>query len=341
VTGKIVLIQRGTCTFEEKAQNAFAKHAVGVIIFNEGQPGRQDVLAGTLGNEQPIRVTGATFALGQDLYNRITNLHQTVTIRMKVDAVTTNVPTWNVLAELKGKTKNRDVVVGAHLDSVDEGPGINDNGSGTATLLTIAEQMQNLRIKPQNTVRFAFWGAEEEGLIGSTYYVENLTPKQLAGIMLNLNFDMTGSPNFVRFVYDGSGDIGDPGPAGSERIEKVFNDFFTRQNQATDPTEFDGRSDYFAFIENGIPAGGLFSGAEGIKTAQQAATYGGTAGAPYDACYHQACDDIDNLSLRSLGQLGKAAAHAVYYFAMIRENIRPATASAMTRVGTTAAASAD
>ena len=336
VTGKIVLIQRGTCTFEEKAANAAAKGAVGVIIFNEGQPGRTDVLGGTLTNVQPIPVVGTTFTLGEELYNRVVIAQETVTMRVKVDATTTPVPTWNVLADKKGRTKDRDIVVGAHLDSVAEGPGINDNGSGTATLLTIAEQMTYLHIKPRNTVRFAFWGAEEEGLIGSTYYVDNLSEQALANIMLNLNFDMTGSPNFVRFVYDGSGDIGDPGPPGSETIEQVFLDYFERRNLATDPTEFDGRSDYLAFILNGIPAGGLFSGAEGIKTPAQAATYGGTAGAPYDPCYHQACDDIDNLSLRSLGQLGKAAAHAVLHFAMTREDIRP-EAEVSARIATAAA----
>ena len=339
VVGKIALIQRGTCTFEEKAFYAAEAGAIGVIIFNEGQDGRRDVFGGTLANEQEVPVVSTTFALGEDLYNRIQQ-GQTVIVRLDIDAVTTPVPTWNVLAERKGRVKNQDVVVGAHLDSVAEGPGINDNGSGAATLLTIAEQMSKLHIRPRNTIRFAFWGAEEEGLIGSTYYVDNLSEQALANIMLNLNFDMMGSSNFVRFVYDGSGDIGDPGPAGSEKIEKVFNDFFKRQRQATDPTEFDGRSDYLAFILNEIPAGGLFSGAEGLKTPEQAAKYGGTADAAYDPCYHQECDDIDNLSLRSLGQLGKAAAHAVYYFAMIRENIRPPAAAAA-RVAASAAASAD
>jgi Zn-dependent M28 family amino/carboxypeptidase len=111
-------------------------------------------------------------------------------------------------------------------------------------------------------------------------------------------------------------------------IEEVFTDFFDRRHQASEPTEFDGRSDYFAFINAGIPAGGLFSGAEGIKTAEQQSKYGGTAGAPYDPCYHQACDTIRNINRRSLGQLGKAAAHAVFHFAMTRENPRPPAAAA-------------
>ena len=338
-SGKIALVQRGTCTFEEKAQNAAAAGAVGVIIFNEGNPGRTDLLGGTLTNVQTIPVVGTTFAVGDALHTLVQN--GPTTVHLKVDVTTTPIQTWNVLAEKRGRVNNQDVVVGAHLDSVDAGPGINDNGSGSATILTIAEQMTNLHIRPRNTVRFAFWGAEEEGLVGSTHYVDNLSAEALANISLNLNFDMLGSPNFVRFVYDGDGTIGDPGPAGSDVIEDVFTDFFDRRHQASEPTEFDGRSDYFEFINAGIPAGGLFSGAEGIKTAEQQAKYGGTAGAPYDACYHQACDTIRNLNRRSLDQLGKAAAHSVFYFAMTRDNPRPASAAAQKSLAASAAKAAN
>ena len=127
--------------------------------------------------------------------------------------------------------------------------------------------------------------------------MSQLNARALKQHAVNLNFDMVGSPNFVRFVYDGDGSaFGATGPNGSARVEQVFLDYFASQGLATEPTEFDGRSDYFAFINNGIPAGGLFTGAEGIKTAEEAAIYGGTAGVAYDPCYHQACDDIDNLS---------------------------------------------
>ena len=167
--------------------------------------------------------------------------------------------------------RDREVIVGAHLDSVTEGPGINDNGSGSATILTIAEEMERLRIRPRNSVRFAFWGAEEGGLFGSNFYVADLTQREYDRISLNLNFDMVGSENFVRFVYDGDGSaFGTAGPAGSDVIERVFNRHFRENGLATDPTAFDGRSDYFAFINVGIPAGGLFSGAEGMKTRRQA-----------------------------------------------------------------------
>ncbi|HET7271297.1 MAG TPA: M28 family peptidase, partial [Rubrobacter sp.] len=136
------------------------------------------------------------------------------------------------------------------------------------------------------------------------------------GIALDLNFDMIASPNFVRFVYDGDGsDTEASGPNGSGNIEKVFLDYFSSQGLETEPTAFDGRSDYGPFIDAGIPAGGHFSGAEGIKTADQAAIYGGTAGAAYDSCYHQACDDINNLNTTSMDQLADGAAHATLTFA--------------------------
>jgi Zn-dependent M28 family amino/carboxypeptidase len=204
-------------------------------------------------------------------------------------------------------------MVGAHLDSVIEGPGINDNGSGVATILEVALQFSRLNINPKNTVRFAFWGAEELNLLGSEFYVAQLSEEELADIALYLNFDMVGSPNFVRFVYDGSSDELNPERSGF--IENIFVDYFAQLGLASEPTPFDGRSDYGPFIAAGVPAGGLFTGAEGIKTAEQAAIYGGTPGVAYDPCYHQACDTIANLSNTALDQMSDATAHAVMYFA--------------------------
>lgn len=319
VAGRVVLVQRGTCTFFEKANFARRAGALGVIIFNEGQPGRREAIAGTLGEEVPIPVVGASFAVGRELYNRIRD-GQDVRVRLAVDATITPVPTYNVIGELAGKTNNQVVVVGAHLDSVPNGPGINDNGSGSATLLTIAEEMAKLKIKPRHPVRFAFWGAEEEGLFGSNHYVASLSGAELNRIGVNLNFDMLGSPNFARFIYDGDGTIGDPGPPGSDVVEEVFEDFFAARDLASEPTLFDGRSDYLAFIQAGIPAGGLFSGAEDVKTKKQAKRYGGAAGRPFDRCYHSRCDDLSNLSNRALRELGKAAAHAVLTFVQTKED---------------------
>jgi Zn-dependent M28 family amino/carboxypeptidase len=310
--GNIAVIQRGSCDFLDKALNAQNAGAVGVIIFNEGQPGRTDAFLGTL--QQPIfdiPVVGANFDVGVEL------AAGGVTVRMFVNATSEIRTSANVLAETPGGRDDRVVVVGAHLDSVAAGPGIQDNGSGSAAILEIALQMAELEIQPRNQVRFAWWGAEESGLLGAQHYVDNLSARETKDIALNLNFDMIGSPNFVRFVYDGDGSAtGTAGPNGSKNIEQVFLDYFAEQGLATEPTAFDGRSDYGPFIEVGIPAGGLFTGAEGIKTEEQAAIYGGTAGEQYDPCYHLACDTFDNISLEALDQMSDAVAHATMTFAM-------------------------
>ncbi|HEY6689329.1 MAG TPA: M28 family peptidase, partial [Propionibacteriaceae bacterium] len=276
----IALIQRGTCTFEEKVQNPETAGYDAVIIFNEGQPGRQELLEGTLGTPQNLPAIGISFADGEDLYQE--TQAGTVTARVVTSTVNEDRETQNIIADSpKGKINGQTIVVGAHLDSVTAGPGINDNGSGSATILEIAEQLAKLNYtkKLQRQVRFAFWGAEELNLLGSTYYVNSLTEAQRAKIYANLNFDMLGSPNYVRFVYDGDGsDTPDAGPPGSDAIERIFLDYFKSKGLASEPTAFDGRSDCGPFIEVGIPAGGLFSGAEGIKTPEEAAIYGGTAG---------------------------------------------------------------
>ena len=154
--------------------------------------------------------------------------------------------------------------------------------------------------------------------------MNSLSDANLAKIFANLNFDMLGSPNYVRFVYDGDGsDTPDAGPPGSAEIEAVFKDYFASQGLATEPTAFDGRSDYGPFIEVGIPAGGLFSGAEVLKTAEEASVYGGTAGEAYDACYHQACDTIGNLSVNALNELADGAADAVLTLARTKSGFFP------------------
>lgn len=316
---QVALVQRGTCTFETKAANAQAAGYDAVVLFNEGQEGRTELITGTLGRIFDIPVVGVSFDEGAALYAAATS-GTPVTVR--VVASTESNPearTTNILADTPGGDPDKVLVVGAHLDSVVEGAGINDNGSGTGAILEIAEQMSILGIEPRQKVRFAFWGAEESGLLGSEYYVNQLDDVQLGTIFANLNFDMLGSPNYVRFVYDGDGSATPiAGPPGSAQIEQVFTEYFAGQGLATEPTEFSGRSDYGPFIAAGIPAGGLFSGAEGIKTPEQAAIYGGTAGEQYDPCYHEACDDINNLSTKALAELGDGAAHAVLTLARTR-----------------------
>jgi Zn-dependent M28 family amino/carboxypeptidase len=349
VAGNIALIQRGTCSFHDKALNAQNADAVGVIIFNEGQPGRTDVIGGTLGSPDfTIPVVDMTFALGADTYNRITNLGQTVVMHLVTTTISETRTTENILASTATGRADRTVVAGAHLDSVAAGPGINDNGSGSATILEIAEQFANLGIQPRNRVLFAWWGAEEEGLLGSQYFVSQLSNRDIKNIAVNLNFDMLGSPNFVRFVYDGNGsDTPVKGPTGSANVEDVFLNYFGGQGLATAPTAFDGRSDYGPFIAVGIPAGGLFSGAEGLKTPAEVATYGGIAGVQYDPCYHQACDTFagtgggggatpPGLGPVSLDELSDGVAHSVLSFATTTSAV-PGTDKSSTKAAQNAA----
>jgi Zn-dependent M28 family amino/carboxypeptidase len=320
--GNVALLQRGTCTYAVKAANAQTAGASAAVIFNEGQEGRQVTIPGTLGDDTTVTipVLGTSFAIGSELAAQSAAVH--VATSTKIETVQTS----NVTADLapRNATKaGKVVLLGAHLDSVPEGPGINDNGSGTATILEIAEQMAANKA-PRNPVRFAFWGAEEAGLIGSTKYVAALSEADAGKIGLDLNFDMLGSPNFVRYIYDGDGSaFGTAGPPGSDDIEHTFETYFASKGLATDPTAFDGRSDYKPFIDVGIPAGGLFSGAEGKKTAEQQARYGGVTGEAYDRCYHQACDTYSNVSTPALRQLADGAAHATAVYAARAEPLAP------------------
>jgi Zn-dependent M28 family amino/carboxypeptidase len=317
----IALIQRGGCNFAFKALNAEAAGAEAVIIFNQGDASAGDrfgLIVGTLGGENVvgIPVVGASFAQGQALAAAGS------TAQVKVDFLTRH--SFNVIAELAGRNNDNVVMAGAHLDSVPAGPGINDNGSGSAALLEIAQAMSKLR--PENTVRFAWWGAEELGLIGSTQWVAQQSQAELDRIALYLNFDMIGSPNYIFMVYDAD-ESSFPAPAGvtipegSEAIEELFESFYTLRGEPYDDTLFSGRSDYQAFINNGIPSSGLFTGAEVVKTEEQEAIWGGTAGQAFDPCYHQACDTYANNNDHALEVNSDAVAFAVMTFAYSTEAV--------------------
>ena len=308
--GHIALISRGACSFAIKATNAYDAGASGVIISNN-IPG---TLNGTLGNgfTLDIGVTSVTQDVGQQLAATAG-----LVMRLKTGTFRGLATSYNVLAESRDGDPSNVVMVGAHLDSVNAGPGINDNGSGSAAILETAVQMH--KVKPRNKVRFALWGAEESGLVGSTYYVNNLSLPDREKIALYLNFDMIGSPNHVFFIYDGDDSDGvgaGPGPKGSAAIEQLFESYYSKVGLPFKGTDFSGRSDYGPFIAVGIPSGGLFTGAEGIKTADEAALWGGTAGQPYDPCYHLACDTFANVNLQALDANADAVAYATLWFSM-------------------------
>ena len=319
--GNIALIQRGTCLFADKVANATAAGATAVIIFNEGQPGRQEAFAGDLGGPVAVPVVGISYAEGV----HFAELAAAGPVSARVAATTESDirPTRNVIAETNSGRADNVVFAGAHLDSVPEGPGINDNGTGSATLLELGLKLADE--KPKNKVRLAFWGAEERGLLGSEFYVGQLTFEQQLDIALYLNFDMIGSPNWGEFIYDGDDSDGEgagPGPFGSAQIEALIGGYVEdRKGVPTEGTDFDGRSDYGPFIAVGIPAGGIFTGAEVPKTAAQAAKWGGTAGIAFDPCYHQACDTLGNVNRPILDKNADAVAFAVGRYALDTSDI--------------------
>jgi Zn-dependent M28 family amino/carboxypeptidase len=300
-----------------------------VIIFNEGTigaPDRNGLVNGTLGDfDITVPVLEATYPDGRLLHDAFV-AGQNPTVSLSTSTRTDNLPTRNLIAETKTGRTDRTVIVGAHLDSVPEGPGINDDGSGTATDLEVALQMAKLGLKPVNQVRFIWFSGEEQGLLGSTFYADNLTKKQVAGTSVMLDFDMLASPNFAKLIYDGDGsEFGVSGPNGSGAIEKVFQDFFDKRGSYTERIPFDGRSDYDEFTVVGIPAGGIFTGAEVHKTPFQQTQWGGVVAeglaGQFDPCYHLACDSYgidghpDNINDEVLAETSDAVAHAVLTFA--------------------------
>jgi Zn-dependent M28 family amino/carboxypeptidase len=320
----IALIQRGTCSFGIKAVNAQAAGAEAVIIFNQGNdPTREGLIIGTLlpdGASVTIPVVGASFADGVALSAPGSTAHiEVIEPEQRTD--------FNVIAEKTGDNDANVVMAGAHLDSVTEGPGIQDNGSGSAALLETALMMA--KVKPENTIRFAWWGAEELGLIGSTAYVaDRLAAGDLDEIALYMNYDMVGSPNYFIGVYDADEStfaapaaIPDAVLEDSIPIEDVYESYYTMVGQPYDDTEFNARSDYQAFVLNGVPAGGLFTGAEEIKTEEQEAIWGGTAGEQFDQCYHLACDTFDNVALEALEVNSDLIAFAMLTFAFSTESV--------------------
>ena len=326
----IALVQRGTCFFGTKAFYADQAGAEAVIIFNQGNtPDREALIVADATSVDPpipgapgpvthtIPVVGASFADGVAL------AQPGSTAFVKVLPAETRTD-HNVIAELPGKNEDNVVMAGAHLDSVIEGPGINDNGSGSAALLETALLMANLN--PENTLRFGWWAGEEQGLVGSADYVAGLSQAERDRIALYMNYDMVGSPNYIFMVYDADESTfpapeGVTIPPGSAAIEDLYESYYTAVGEPYDDTEFSGRSDYEAFILAGIPSSGLFTGAEEIKTEEQEVIWGGTAGEQFDPCYHEDCDTYANNNDHALEVNSDLIAFAMLTFAYSTETV--------------------
>ena len=313
--GTIAMLRMEPLCWREQAAGAAAAGAAAVVFEYPDSTDRASARGEDLRAPQPFPVLSVEASPAKEFRELAA---KGLRLRIETRTLRERRSTTNVIAEapVDLDPENRNVVmVGAHLDGVPAGPGSNDNASGTGAVLAIAEQLA--RVGPtRNTVRFAFWGAEESGLWGSKHYTAGLTEAERAGIALYLNFDMLGSPNYVRQVQYGE-------DAGSAAILRAFTGYFAGRGLATEPIQHQG-TDHVPFAWKGIPVGGLEAGASELKTAEQAKVYGGTAGQPLDPCYHQACDDYRNVNLVGLDELTDGAAFAVQHFAhSVREVRQP------------------
>lgn len=315
VQGAVVLVDRGTCQFSVKQAVAAERGAVALIVANNEDG---DEMGGTLGDKTnpKIPVVSITKASGERLRAEPGETTLKLTAGVRVEK------TRNVIAQTRTGSSADVVMVGAHLDSVPEGPGINDNGSGVAAVLETALQL-GPSPAVQNAVRFGFWGAEELGLRGSDNYVQSLDVEALKDIALYLNFDMLGSPNPGYFTYDGDQsappnprEVTPRIPEGSAGIERNFVAYLEAAGKTAQDTSFVGRSDYDGFTKAGVPAGGLFSGAEEKMTREQAELWDGKADEPFDPNYHKKTDTLDQIDRNAMEINGAGVAYVVGIYAL-------------------------
>ncbi|KAK0639781.1 aminopeptidase Y precursor [Cercophora newfieldiana] len=330
--GNIAFVRRGTCPFGTKSEHAGKAGAIAAVVYNyEDSP-----VSGTLGAPSPDHV--ATFGLsGAEAAPYLAKLKagEEITATAYIDAVVDTIMTDNIIAQTKQGDPDNCVMLGGHSDSVAEGPGINDDGSGSLTLLEIATQLTNFSVN--NCVRFAWWAGEEEGLLGSDFYVANLPEEENQKIRLFMDYDMLASPNFAYQVYDARNEVN---PVGSQELRDLYVDWYTKNGLNYTFIAFDGRSDYDGFIRHGIPGGGIATGAEVLKTKKEVKMFGGEAGVPFDVCYHQLCDDVSNLHLGAWEVNAKLVAHSVATYARSFDGFpkRESVEVAATKVGLSKAA---
>ncbi|KAH6606971.1 aminopeptidase y [Trichoderma cornu-damae] len=297
-TGKIALVKRGVCAIADKLKLAKAHGALAVILYNNqpGKPiGSATLSASNIGLLVPVGVI--TLEDGSAWKARLV-AGETLSATLVVDSVNELRQSWNIISETKQGDPNNVILLGAHLDSVQAGAGVNDDGSGTAALLELATSFRRYG-GLKNKVRFAWWGAEESGLIGSLYYGQHLSEKEADRIRFYFNYDMIGSKQPIYAVY---ADTEAHKTGGS-----ILYDYLLAKGKPVYYGGFGSSSDYVAFLELGIPSSGLFTG----------------AGAPEDACYHQACDNLDNINWEAITLNTKAAGRAAAQLALSLDGIPP------------------
>nr|BFD89511.1 M20/M25/M40 family metallo-hydrolase [Kitasatospora sp. Xyl93] len=208
----------------------------------------------------------------------------------------------NLIADWPGGPSDQVTMFGAHLDSVSAGPGINDNGSGSATLLENALALAQQNPSLTRHVRFAWWTGEEQGLQGSQSYVGQLSSAQRSAIKAYYNFDMVGSTNAGYFINNINSSASAP--------MKAYWDSLNLKPEEN--VEGQGRSDDYSFQQAGIPTSGYAAGASDTKTSAQAAKWGGTAGRSYDSCYHSSCDTTNNIDATVLNRSADGVAYTIW-----------------------------
>ncbi|MEV7096287.1 M28 family peptidase [Amycolatopsis sp. NPDC051045] len=319
VKGKVVLVNVGDCFITQK-QLVLGGLGASAMLMNAGSPNAALNLRYRMVPPEDARIPTATLPRGEaeQLQADLATGAVTLKLDLRGGAITTT--TYNLIADTPTGRADNTVVMGAHLDSVDTTPGLNDNGAAAAMVLETALRLAPHAGEVRNRVRFAWWAAEEKGLAGSQFYVDQLTAEQRKQTALYLNLEMIGSPNFLRQVYNGQTATG-PAPAGSEQISQLVTGFFADRKLPTSGLVLDGRSDHSAFVNAGIAAGGVNAGSDALKTAEQVALFGGTEGQMLDPCYHQACDTLANVNRTIFDQNGRAMAWAIGRFAVSTADI--------------------
>ncbi|CAM4832875.1 unnamed protein product [Rotaria magnacalcarata] len=332
--GSVAIVKRGICAFPDKGALAAKYNVTALLIYNDGaSPDRVSPIAIALGQESFLPALFLSFPVGQELANAALNISNNAGVRLTINVKELPLsPVGNICADTPTGDANQTIIIGSHSDSVPAGPGINDNGSGSAANLGLAVALARLfktstYAKYKYRVRFCWWGAEEVGLLGSDDHVKQakistVVGERLSDYLVNLNYDMLGSPNYIFGIYDGktaNSDTPVTALPGSNKMTALYRQWFDEQNLPWNYTDFSGRSDYGPFLAEGIVAGGLFSGADGTKTLDERNYYdqmlgqgmGGIAGAIHDPCYHQACDSIQNINVFAYEKMVQAAAYVL------------------------------
>lgn len=317
VKGAIAVTDDTACSVSDKQKAALANGAVALLV--RSARGDQGAPAGLFNPGYYKQLTVPVGVIGAEADAAL--WHTTVPVKLSLDSKSVETKTRNVVAQTKTGSTQNVVVVGAHLDSFEHSPGINDDGSGVAAVLETALQ---LGPSPSitNAVRFCFWAAEEQGVTGSTQYVSGLARDQIDDIALYLNFDLLGSPNAGYFTYDGdqsgpaSRDVPpEKVPAGSAGVERTLSGYLNLAGRRPADQPLGAAADYYPFLMAGVPVGGVTTGAAGKKTQVQARLWGGTAGQPFDPDYHTPADAVDKINRDALAVTAPAAAFAVGTYA--------------------------